>query len=243
MKMTVIGCWGAYPGESGATSGYLLQADNYNVLLDCGSAVLSKLHGYINVNDLDGVVFSHYHPDHTADTGVLQHAVIVQKALGKRLKPFTFYGHSEDPFYRTLSLEDYTSFQGYTEGEGYSIGPFSFSFMKTPHPVPAFSMRITYRGRSLGYTGDTQWDDGLCSFFQGVDLLLCEASLYSKFKGTIPGHLTATEAGQLADRSSAERLVLTHLPHYGDHADLASEAAAVFHGPVDLAAEGKFWEL
>ena len=243
MKLTIVGFWGAYPGKGGATSGYLVQTEHYTALLDCGSAVLSKLHGYVDINELESVVLSHYHPDHTADIGVLQHAVIVQKALKNRIKPLAFYGHTEDPSYKTLALPNYTSFIEYKGGEKYPVGPFTFTFIKTLHPVTAFSMRIEYHGKSIGYTGDTQWNDQLPAFFRDVDILLCEASLFSKFKGSVSGHLTASEAGELADRASAGRLILTHLPHYGNHDDLLTEASAVYSGPVELAAEGKFWEI
>ncbi len=243
MKLTVIGFWGAYPGAGGATSGYLLQAEGYNILLDCGSGVLSKLPDYISVNELDSVVLSHYHPDHVADVGVLQHAVIVQKGIEKRKKLLTFYGHSEDHFFEKLSLPEYTEGKGYIEGRKYRIGPFTFTFVRTPHPVTAFSMRIEHKGKSIGYTGDTQWNENLLSFFKDVDLLLCEASLFTKFKGAVSGHLAADEAGRLATQTHSGNLILTHLPHYGDHTDLLHEAEVEFKGPIELAAEGKIWDI
>ncbi len=243
MKLTVIGSWGAYPGKHGVTSGYLLQAEHYNVLLDCGSAVLSRLQEHIDINELDSVVLSHYHPDHVADVGVLQHAVIVQMALGRRVKQLTFYGHTEDTYFETFAMEKYTRFEEYTEGRSCNIGPFSFTFLKVPHPVSSFAMRIEYDGKSLGYTGDTQWSERLPSFFRGVDILLSEASLYTEEKGKISGHLTAEEAGHLAFKAHAGRLLLIHFPHVGDYRELREEASTVFNGPVELALEGASWEI
>ncbi|PRS39145.1 hypothetical protein C6W19_10090, partial [Bacillus sp. RJGP41] len=43
-------------------------------VLDCGSGVLSQLQNHMKPEDLGAVVLSHYHPDHVADIGVLQHA-------------------------------------------------------------------------------------------------------------------------------------------------------------------------
>jgi ribonuclease BN (tRNA processing enzyme) len=40
-KINTIGWWGAYPSAGEATSGYLLQSDDLNILVDCGSALLS----------------------------------------------------------------------------------------------------------------------------------------------------------------------------------------------------------
>ena len=73
MKLTVIGCWGAYPGPGGASSGYLIENERAGssdrFLLDCGSGVLSKLHEYTDITKLNNIVLSHYHADHIADIG------------------------------------------------------------------------------------------------------------------------------------------------------------------------------
>lgn len=69
MKVTVIGCYGGFPTANEATSGYLFQSGDFSLLVDCGSAVLSKLFGYVPAEKLDAVVLSHYHHDHIADIG------------------------------------------------------------------------------------------------------------------------------------------------------------------------------
>ena len=51
MKITVIGCYGAYPELNGATAGYLVESKNTKVLLDCGSGVIAKLQNYIQLAD------------------------------------------------------------------------------------------------------------------------------------------------------------------------------------------------
>lgn len=243
MKLTVIGSWGAYPSDGGATSGYLVQAEGYNVLLDCGSGVLSKLPAYLDINDLHSVVISHFHADHTADTGVLRHAVIVQKALENRKDKLFFYAPQVEPWFSELTHDGCTEGRPYSENGRYQIGPFFFTFCRADHPVPAYSMRIECCGSSLGYTGDTNWNDTLPHFFEGVDLLLSEASLFNRFKGKIPGHMTSVEAAELAEKASVKRLVLTHFPHFGELSGLKLEAEANFSGPVDLAIEGNSWDF
>ncbi len=44
------------------------------------------------------------------------------------------------------------------------------------HPVPAFGLRITAGGATLGYSGDTGPCEGLDAVAAGVDMLLAEAS-------------------------------------------------------------------
>ena len=42
MKVTVLGYYGGYPDNGIATSGYLIQTEKINLLLDCGSGVLFR---------------------------------------------------------------------------------------------------------------------------------------------------------------------------------------------------------
>ena len=63
----------AYPYKNQGTTGYLLQSDGFNLLIDAGSATLIKLQEHLDPLDLDAVILSHYHHDHIADLGVLQY--------------------------------------------------------------------------------------------------------------------------------------------------------------------------
>ena len=69
---------------------------DYSVLIDCGSAVLSKLQLFLPVEELDAVILSHYHHDHIADVGPLQFAKLVGSFLGKGADALPIYGHPFD---------------------------------------------------------------------------------------------------------------------------------------------------
>jgi len=226
-----------------ATSGYLLQINGKNILLDCGSGVLGKLQAYIALENIDAVVLSHYHNDHVADLGCLQYAARVLMDLGKRDKPLDIYGHTEDHHFAGLSYHEFTIGHAIDTQTRLQVGDATFSFWPNVHPDPCYSMRVESDGKTVAYISDTQWDDGLVKAAQDADLLICESSLYDEYKGMVKGHLTAGEAGRIAQEANAKNLVLSHLPHFGNHADLAAQAAKVFEGPVELAETGKSWEL
>ena len=246
MKLTVIGCWGAYPGPGGASSGYLIESEGSGkddrFLLDCGSGILAKLYEYTDMSRLNNVVLSHYHSDHIADIGCLQYAAKVQISQKEREFPISIYGHTQSDFFDKLSFDNVTYGKVIKEGKPLKIGPFTLFFKHTPHPAPCFAVRIESEGKSIGYTGDTGWDDNLSSFFRNVDILLCESSLYNKYKGMVDGHLTAGEAGRLAEDAGVGELILTHLPHSGDHRELIDEAAESFGSKITLAESGLIWE-
>lgn len=244
MKLTIIGCHGAYPVKNGATSGYLLEEGDTRVLLDCGSGVLSRLQNIIDLKELDGVILTHYHPDHCADLGCLQYAVMLDVLTGRRRKDFAAWGPGN---VEKLSYEQYCQGYSYEKQPHFQIGELEFEVLLNQHEIPSYAIKA--RGKSeckseynsegvLVYSGDTNYYDGLAEFAGKADLLLCEASLYARQKGDVWGHMCSTEAGELAARAEVSGLCLTHFPHYGQIPDLQLEAEKVYHGNIILAEPG-----
>ena len=72
MRLVVIGCSGSFAGPDSAASCYLVAADDadgrtWRILLDLGSGAIGPLQRYADAEDLDGIFFSHLHPDHCLD--------------------------------------------------------------------------------------------------------------------------------------------------------------------------------
>lgn len=244
MKLTVIGPWGGYPKANGASAGYLLEHEGYHLLIDCGSAVLSKLQQYIEPEQLDAVIISHYHPDHIADIGVLQHALIIGKYMNKEIKTLPIYGHVEDKHgFQSLFFDDVTKGVAYEENQELHIGPFKVTFLRTKHPVPCFAMRIETKSSVFVFTGDSSYLDTFSSFATNADILLCESNFYGDMDGAAAGHMTSFEAGQIAQAAQVKHLILTHLPQYGDLEKLKIEASEKFSGNILIAEEGLTLEL
>jgi len=55
--------------------------------------------------------------------------------------------------------------------------------------------------------------------------------------------LTAGEAGRIAAAAGVRHLVLTHLPHFGNHSMLVEQARKKYNGTVELATTGRCWQL
>lgn len=205
--------------------------------------MLSHLQNYIQLEDIDAVVLSHYHWDHRADIGCLQYATRVLIDLGKRQSPLDIYGHAEDEHFAKLDYLDYSKGHCIAATDELKLGSLTFSFSRNVHPDPCFSMRVKKDNRVLVYIADTGWCDNLIEIAANADLLICESSLYDEYQGRIPGHLTAGEAGKIAAAAGAKQLVLSHLPHFGDHRNLVKQARNQFRGPTELATTGKNWKL
>lgn len=242
VKLTVIGYWGAYPASQEATSGYFLEKDEYKLLIDCGSGVLSRMQPTIQVMDLDAVILSHYHFDHVADIGVLQYARKVNNMLQKTNEVLPIYGHDEDKqSFQNLNHE-YTKGIAYHPNQPLNIGPFEIDFLKTNHPVPCYAMRITDGESSIIYTADSSYKEGFISFSQGADLLIADCNFYKGMDGSKPGHMNSVECAHIAKAAGVKELCLSHLPHFGNINQLAQEASEHFDGVIHLASEGLVWE-
>jgi ribonuclease BN (tRNA processing enzyme) len=233
MIITIIGCLGAYPLPGGATSGYLIEDGDTKVLLECGSGVLSKLQQQLSLSKLDGVVISHYHPDHCADLGCLQYAAMIEAQLSLRTKGFCAWGPGE---VERLTYLEYCKGYSYEAVPFFEIGTLRFQTSKNVHEINCHAIKITdSHGKTLVFSGDTGYQQALATFAADADCFLCESSFYAGQTGHGKQHLNAEEAGQLACDARVKRLVLTHLPHFGDTDQLVVQARSVYDGDVYLA--------
>ncbi|MFC4322288.1 MBL fold metallo-hydrolase [Litchfieldia salsa] len=243
MKVTVVGYWGGYPGVNEATSGYLFEHEGFRLLVDCGSGVLAQLQNYIEISELDAVIISHYHHDHIADIGPLQYARLISNYLNKSSNNLPIYGHEEDLVaFSKLTYKNITSSEAYIPEQVLHIGPFAITFMKTKHPAICYAMRIVAGEHTIVFTGDSSYVEGFIPFSVNADLLICECNLYGDQEGAEMGHMNSIEAGKIAEEAKVKNLLLTHLPHYGNHEILQHEAASIFNGNLFLARQGFIFE-
>lgn len=250
MKLTALGVRGGYPTRDAGTTSYLLQSEfGFNLLLDCGSRAVTELEHELQPTQLDAVLISHYHEDHIADLGVLRQYrqlwPLGEEGWDGMLLPI--YGHNENPYeFEKLTLDGVSEGRAIDTENEMKIGPFDVTFLKTVHPITCYAMRIFERrtGQVLVYTGDTGYFSELVNFSKKSDLLLADVYFF-KNKAKMPNHLSSVEAGQIAREANVKKLVLTHLPQFGDLEVLRKEAADIAGNDVhvELAVPHKKWEL
>lgn len=242
MKVTIIGHWGGYPAVNGATSAYVVEKDDFVLLVDVGSASLSKLQNYYHVMDLDAVIISHYHHDHVADVGVLQHARLVYSYVTEEDKVLPIYGHREDEEGFERLTHDFTKGVTYHPTEPLKLGPFTITFLKTAHSVPCYGMRITDGETVIVYTADTSYQAEWIDFAHQADLLITDCNFYADQDGSAAGHMNSREGAFIANQAQVDELILSHLPQFGNQEQLVQEAKQYFNGKIQLAEEGLVWK-
>src|SRR5690625_2974071 len=242
MKLTIIGYWGGYPAKDEATSMYILEKDGFMLVLDVGSGGLAKFQKHKNISDIDAVILSHYHADHIADIGVLQHAILVQAQITGEEKRVPLYGHIEDEEQFNKLNHDYTIAIRYNPMNAINIGPFFIRFLKTKHSVPCYGMRITDGKKTVVYTADSAYQTEWVKFSRDADVLVTDCNFYAGQDASAAGHMTSEEAATIAERANVRELILSHLPHFGEHDQLLLEAQKVYNGKISLAYEGMVWK-
>lgn len=246
MKITTLGCLGAYPYNGQGTTSFLIESEGYHLLLDAGSGTLLELEKVLNPLDLDAVIISHYHHDHIADLGVLQYYwQLYPKTKERPLLPI--YGHGEDPIaFERLTLPNVSQGYDYLHEKSLEIGPFLITFMKTIHPVICYAMRIVEKstGKVFVFTGDSGYLEAFIDFTAEADLFLADTYLFAGNEKHF-AHFTSKEAGEIAKAAWVKQLVLTHLPQHGDLTQLQKEAqeAAGAAVVVSLAEVGKVFTI
>ncbi|MEU5880254.1 ribonuclease Z [Spirillospora sp. NPDC047279] len=94
-------------------------------------------------------------------------------------------------------------------------------------------------GQKVAFVMDTRLCDGVHELADGVDLLVIESTFLNADErlATDYGHLTARQAGQVAEAAGVRRLVLTHLSERyraEDEPLFVEQAAAAYGGDIVL---------
>lgn len=253
MRLTVLGGGAAGPNPGVGCSGYLITNDGSAIVLDLGPGTLQELKRHIDPRLLDGIVISHPHLDHILDVASLRYSLkyapsSVRTPVSLWVTPGSLatldhlaraFCGDDDP---ALFYDGVFDIRVYDPEQPLTLGAFTITFAPTVHYIPAFAMRIEISpaGPALVYTADTGPASQLDKRFQNASVLVAEAALADPGlePEMIRGHLTAEEAGQLANRMSVRTLLLTHLWEEMGLDSLRQRATTIFHGRVEIARPG-----
>jgi ribonuclease BN (tRNA processing enzyme) len=219
MRFTVLGSGTTVPDVERGPAGFLVEVEGAAFLVDGGSGTLQRcMRAGVDPRVLDGVVYSHHHPDHCADLVPLLFTMRVGKrsrdvpivagegfgaflaglrgVYGKWMQPGTGEVRLRElPLDRTTELELHP-------GLVLRAAP-------AVHQAAALHLRFEADGASVTFSGDTEWSDALAELATDTDLLVCECG--GTDDSPIEGHMHPAAILRLVLQARPKEVWLTHL--------------------------------
>lgn len=243
-SVRILGSAAMFATAERAASGYLVEIDGHHLWLDAGPGTWRNLLQEIEYAELEGIILSHRHPDHTTDVFQAHHAF--KHGQSKPLPSIPLWAPAE-----TVSaccgflpeLSESFVIHEVKAGDEISFGGAEISFFEMAHPPQTLGVRIEHEGAVFSYSSDTGSEADFESLAGDADLFICEAT-YQADDEDWSGHLHAGRAATIAEACRVKRLVLTHLQGKRDLGIGLVEADKASAGlKVELADDGKRYEV
>ncbi len=221
MKIQFLGCGDAFGSGGRLNTCFMVDAADTRFLIDCGATSLVAMNRCgVDPNSIDMILLSHLHGDHFG--GVIFMLVHAHSA-SKRDRPLIiagprtteqrvmeglenlYPGSSKNPWRFELTFEELKV------EEEWRHGPISVTGFQAAHKAgegPAMALRITVEGKTVTYSGDGGWSDGLAKAAAGADLFIAESNFYDK---QVTFHMNLKTLLSHLDEIAPKRLILTHM--------------------------------
>jgi len=246
MNITILGSGTCVPSLKRTSCSVLIETGGKKLLFDSGAGVMRRLlESGETIFDINFIFYSHFHPDHTGELVPLlfaskyssenQRTTPLTMTAGKGFKKFydglkAVYGHwieLEDGMLNISELDNQAA-------DRHIYKAFTVLSIPVAHNPESVAYRInSLQGKSVVYSGDTDFNTNLITLAQDADLLICESAFPDQNK--VQGHLTPSLAGAIAKQANVRKLVLTHLYPECDLTDIRSQCRKEYDGPLTIA--------
>ncbi len=254
LTVTILGSGTCVPSLQRSACAALVRVGRARVLVDSGPGTLRRLlEADTRIFDLTHICYTHLHPDHTGELVPLIFATKYPD-IQQRKTPLTICaGAGFGRFFRGLR-QIYGNWIELPPGmlhvveldntgaDQIRFEEFTINTLPVEHNPESLAFRISdRRGKSVVFSGDTDYSDNLAVLAEGADLLICESALPDDQK--VSGHLTPSLAGRIATQAGVGKLVLTHFYPECEQADIREQCRKTYSGPLMLAEDLMEFEL
>jgi ribonuclease BN (tRNA processing enzyme) len=241
VAVQVLGSGGPELQDKRASSSYLVWENGQaRVLIDAGGGSALRFgESGAQMSQLDVILFTHFHVDHSADFPTL----IFSSWFEDRKRPLPIYGPSGNDFmpsttefvsdlfgdkrgaYRYLSellvpgeegsykMQPHNVVANPTPVAVFRSGDLAASAVRVIHgAVPALAWRVELGGKSIVLSGDTNGEgEGLVRLAMNADLFIAHNAVPEGATGIERRlHMPPSVIGQIADDAHVKHLVLSH---------------------------------
>ena len=266
VTLQVLGSGGPESGDKRASSGYLIWIDGKSkILIDFGGGTSLRFEEVgARIQNLDVILLTHLHVDHTADLPALVKSSFFTRASGN----LHIYGPdrndfmpSTKSFIKRLFDEDGGAWQylgDHLDGRAglqlkvhnvskslkekmiYKKGNVSIKAISVFHgPIPAIAYRVNIGRQSITFSGDMNGDyHTLEKLAKKTNILVAHNAVPKGSKGVAAKlHMTPYIIGDIANKSNTKMLVLSHrmLRTVGREKESTQEIRKNYTGPLRFA--------
>lgn len=218
-RLTFVGSGDAF-GTGGRFNTCLhveIGAERFFVDFGSSSLIALKRLG-IGYGEVGHILVTHLHADHG---GGLPSLLLEAMIVSRRTAPLTIAGPpGMADWLAALQQRMYPGSDGLRPrfdlaviemppGRGHRIGALDvtpYPMRHTPDTRPS-GLRVETSGKTLSYTGDSEWTDDILALAGGADLLVSECYAYDR---KVPMHMSYGDIRANRHRLKVGRLVLTH---------------------------------
>ncbi len=215
------------------------------LMFDGGGGSLRQLPKMgVDFRRIDFHLITHFHPDHVTDLVPLLFALNYTVNF-RRTEPLhilgpsglnNFYQKMQGIFGPWIQAHTYPLHLHEARENKIDFGDFSIETLPMAHSAEAIAFRVNTQGRSVVYSGDTDYCENIVKLGRAADLLILECSFPQEMHKE--GHLTPQLAGRIAREAACQKLLLTHFyPVFEGH-DIQKECQEEFPGTIIMATDG-----
>ncbi len=266
ISLLVLGSGGPEMGDERASSAYIVKVDGKSrVLIDFGGgASLRFEEAGVKIEELDVILLTHLHIDHTADLPALMKASFFTRR-SRDLMLFGPEGNSLMPGTRTFVKRLFGNIDGawqymgdYLDGRAafglkakdirknrkvhtvYRKGDLRIQAVTVHHgPIPAVAYRVNVGRKSITFSGDMNGEYHTLEILAEHTDLLVAHNAVPKGAGGVSAklHMTPHTIGQTASKANVGKLVLSHrmLRTIGRESETKKEIRRSYKGKIVFA--------
>ncbi len=266
VTLQVLGSGGSESGDKRASSGYIIWINGKSkILIDFGGgASLRFEEAGARIRDLEVILLTHLHVDHTADLPALLKSSFFTRASGN----LHLYGPDKNAF--MPSTKSFVN-RLFADGKGawqylgdhldgraglqlkahnisknlkakviYKKGDISIKAVSVHHgPIPAIAYRVDIGKKSVTFSGDMNGDyHTLGKLAKYTNILVAHNAIPKGSKSVaIQLHMTPYTIGEIAKKANVKMLVLSHrmLRTLGKEKEIKSEIRKSYKGNIRFA--------
>ena len=219
VSLQFLGCGDAFGSGGRFQTCFHVDAPDAKLLIDCGASSLVAMRRFgVDPNALDLIVISHLHGDHFGGLPF----IILHAQFNGRSKPLRIAGppglkarlvaaqEALFPNSSKIALKYPLEILELTPNTPAQIESVAVTPHLVSHPcgAPPFAPRVSVGGKTLCYSGDTEWTEALIPAAEGADLFICESSAYDR---KVPHHIDFVTLWPQVPRIGSKRFILTHM--------------------------------